>query len=114
MGNVTQTTHVNRVLDNIDKEMLILCQVIQKATSKLTFFYHHVTYSFQSESTLYSCLNVKELFSRNGCDTLSLSDSNEIQTHNHLVHKRTLNHLAKLAKECQEKVSCIKTDRQHD
>ena len=26
-----------------------------------------------------------------------LSDSNEIQTHNHLVRKRTLNHLAKLA-----------------
>ena len=27
---------------------------------------------------------------------ISLSDSNGIQTHNHLVHKRTLNHLAKL------------------
>ena len=25
------------------------------------------------------------------------SDSNRIQTHNHLVHKRTLNYLAKLA-----------------
>ena len=24
----------------------------------------HVTYAFQSESTLYSCLNVKELFAR--------------------------------------------------
>ena len=28
----------------------------------------------------------------------SLSDSNGIRTHNHLVRKRTLNHLAKLAK----------------
>ena len=28
---------------------------------------------------------------------LSLSDSNGIWTHNHLVRKRTLNHLAKLA-----------------
>ena len=27
-----------------------------------------------------------------------LSDSNGIRTHNHLVHKRTLNYLAKLAK----------------
>ena len=27
----------------------------------------------------------------------SLSDSNEIRTHNHIVLKRTLNHLAKLA-----------------
>ena len=26
------------------------------------------------------------------------SESNWIRTHNHLVHKRTLNHLAKLAK----------------
>ena len=25
------------------------------------------------------------------------TDSNEIQTHNHLVHNHTLNHLAKLA-----------------
>ena len=25
---------------------------------------YHVTYAFQSESTLYSCLNVKELFAR--------------------------------------------------
>ena len=41
------------------------------------------------------------------CDILSntenllcspLCDSNKIQTHNHLVHKQTLNHLAKLAK----------------
>ena len=27
-----------------------------------------------------------------------LSDSNEIRTHNHSLRKRTLNHLAKLAK----------------
>ena len=28
----------------------------------------HVTYAFQSESTLYSCLNVKELFARSRCE----------------------------------------------
>ena len=28
----------------------------------------------------------------------NLSDCNRTRTHNHLVHKRTLNHLAKLAK----------------
>ena len=28
----------------------------------------------------------------------NFSDCNWIRTHNHLVHKRTLNHLAKLAK----------------
>ena len=29
---------------------------------------HHVIYAFQNESTLYSCLNVKELFARNRRD----------------------------------------------
>ena len=31
---------------------------------KFTVCYYHVTYEFQSESTLYSCLNVKELLAR--------------------------------------------------
>ena len=43
------------------------------------------------------CLNVKELLTRSRHLIWSLSDSNDIQTHNHIVHKRTLNHLAKLA-----------------
>ena len=55
----------------------------------------HVTYKFQSESTLYSCLNVKELLSRSKRKSWSLSDCNWTRTHNHLFHKRTLNHLAK-------------------
>ena len=54
----------------------------------------HVTYAFQSESTLYSCLNVKELpWSR--CKVWSLSDYNWTWTRNHLVHKRTLRELSK-------------------
>ena len=60
--------------------------------------YYHVTYAFQSESTLYSCLNVNELLARNKCDFWSLSDSNRVWTHNHFVRKQTLNHLAKPAK----------------
>ena len=63
-----------------------------------TLCYYHVTYFCQSESTHYSCLNVKELLARNRWDIWSLNDSNEIRTHNRLVRKRTLNHLAKLAK----------------
>ena len=50
------------------------------------------------ESALYSCLNIKELLVRNSRDIWSLSDSNEIQIHNQLVRKRTLNYLAKLTK----------------
>ena len=57
----------------------------------------YVTYAFQSESILYSCLNAKELPARNRREIWSLSDCNGTRTHNHLVRKRTLNHLVKLA-----------------
>ena len=60
--------------------------------------YYHVTYAFQSKSTLYSCINVKELLARNRCDIWSLSDSNRIRRHNHLVRNLKLNHLSKLVK----------------
>ena len=58
---------------------------------------YYVTYASQSESTLYSSLKVKELLARNRRDIWNIwSDSNWIRTHNHLVRKRTLNHLAKI------------------
>ena len=41
-------------------------------------------------------LNVKEILARSRHHIWSLSDSNVIRTQNHLVRKRTLNHLAKL------------------
>ena len=47
---------------------------------------------------VHSCLNVKELLAWNKCLIWSSSDSNGIGSHDHLVRKRTLNHLAKLAK----------------
>ena len=47
--------------------------------------YYHVTYAFQSEFKLYSWLNVRELLARNRRDIWSLSGSNRIRTHNHLV-----------------------------
>ena len=64
----------------------------------LTECFYHVTYEFDSESTLYSCLNVKELLARNRRHIWRLSDCNGTRTHNHLICKRTVNHLAKLAK----------------
>ena len=60
--------------------------------------YYHVTYVFESESTLYTCLNVKEVLAWNRRNIWSLSDKNGIRTHNHLVRIRTLNHLASLGK----------------
>ena len=67
-------------------------------TVYLTVCCYHVTYAFESESTLYSCLNVKELLAQNRHNIWSLSDSNGIRTHNHLVCERILNHLVMLTK----------------
>ena len=64
-------------------------------SSVLTVCYYHFMYAFQSESTLYGYLNVKELLARNRRDIWSLSDSNGIWIYNHLVRKQTLNHLVK-------------------
>ena len=44
------------------------------------------------------CLNVNELLARSRPHIWSLNDSNVIRDHNHLIRKRTLIHLAKLAK----------------
>ena len=61
---------------------------------------YHVRYAFQSESTLYRCLNVKELLAWSRREIWSLSDCSWTRTHSHLVHKRTLNHLAKWLNVC--------------
>ena len=58
----------------------------------------HIMYAFQIYSTLSSCLIVKESLPQSRRKIWSLSDCNWTRTHNHLVHKRTLNHLAKLAR----------------
>ena len=68
---------------------------LQLCTVYLTLFSYHVTYPFQNESTLYRCLNVKELLAQKKCDIWSLSDWNTTRTLNYLFRKWTLNHLAK-------------------
>ena len=76
---------IKKRLKNYKKNMSTVCSC-------------HVTYAFQSESTLYSSLNVKELFAQSRYKIWSLSDCNWTRTLNNLIRKRTLNHLAKLAK----------------
>ena len=51
----------------------------------LTVCSYHVTYAFQSESKLNSCVHVKELLAQNRCNIWSLSDWNGIWIPNHLV-----------------------------
>ena len=63
---------------------------------KLTVCSYHVTYAFQGESTIYSCVNVKGLLARNWLEGCSLSDCNCTWTHDHLVRKLTINHLVNL------------------
>ena len=53
--------------------------------------------SFRVNAHSIVCLNVKELLARSRRHISTLTDSNGTRTHNHLVHKRTLNHLANLA-----------------
>ena len=67
-----------------------------KTFGNLTVCYYYVTYLFQGESTLYSCLNFKEPLSRNRYDIWSLNGSSGNRTYNHLNRKWTPNHLAKL------------------
>ena len=71
--------------------------VMSKLAKWVTVCSYHITYAFQSESALYSCLNVKKLLARSRRVIWSLSDCNWTRQ-NHLVRKRTLNHLAKLTK----------------
>ena len=62
---------------------------------QLTVCSYPVTCAFQKESTIYSCLNSRNSLLKAGA---KLSDCNWTRNHNSLVHKRTLNHLVKLAK----------------
>ena len=43
-------------------------EVFDREVYFFTVCSYHVTNAFQSESTLYSCLNVKEFLSRNRCE----------------------------------------------
>ena len=63
----------------------------------LSACYHHVTCEFHNESTLYSLSECQETRCSNQVPYLEFIDSNTIRTHNHLVHKWTINHLAELA-----------------
>ena len=68
-----------------------------KATLKVLYVIILSRTSFRVNLQSIVCLNVKELLARRRRHIWSLSDSKEIQTHNHFIRKGTLNHLAKLA-----------------
>ena len=78
---------------------------ICKEVSFNCVFLSCVTYASQSESTINSCMNIKEPLARSRREIWSLSDCNWTQTQNPLVRKRTLNHLTKLTKW----LSCVRS-----
>ena len=83
--------HKRRTLNHLAKLALndgvVLWVLI--STVHLTVCSYHVTYAFQSESALYSCLNVKELLPRSRHEIWSLSDCNCTRTRN--TYKATHN-----------------------
>ena len=61
----------------------------------MTVYYHHVAHAFKRQFKLYS---FKEILVQSRREMRSLSDCDWTRTHNDLVRKQTLNHLAKVAK----------------
>ena len=70
------------------------CKLLSRTNFRVNL---HFT-SFRVNLHSIVCLNVKERLVQSRHHIWRLSDSNVIRTHNHLVRKRTLNHLTKLAK----------------
>ena len=62
----------------IDDNDIFDSEEISNANRDLTVCSYYVTYAFQSESTLWICLNVKEFLARNRCDIWSLSERSSL------------------------------------
>ena len=63
----------------ITKKSRQKCKYLKNKRTCTSLCSYHVMYVFQSESTFYSCLNVKELLAQNRCDIWSLCDCNRTQ-----------------------------------
>ena len=61
---VTKAKGVNKKLRHKEFVIVLFNKKVQRHNTKRIVCSYHVTYAFQSESTLYSCLNVKELLAR--------------------------------------------------
>ena len=62
--------------------LIIIINLREKSKHKpnLTVCSYHVTYAFQSEFTLFNCLNVKQLLARSRSEISRLSDCNWART----------------------------------
>ena len=66
--------------------LIIIINLREKSKHKpnLTVCSYHVTYAFQSEFTLFNCLNVKQLLARSRRKISSLSDCNWARTYSQM------------------------------
>ena len=94
-NEVALVTWLLKMYSGLQILLFIFVKYIKSKLSLRTVCSYHVIYAFQSESTRYSCLNVKELLTRSRCEIWGLSDCN-------LTHNSTLttenSRLASLAK----------------
>ena len=73
--------HFSRGVLPLPNQMFANQLSLSNQNADCMFLSYHVT--FQSESTLHSCLNVKGLLARNRRDIWSLINCNGTRTHNH-------------------------------
>ena len=64
--NITNLATITALTD-VENKIPNACNLVKK-TEYLTVCSYHVMYACQSESTLYICLNVKELLAQNRSD----------------------------------------------
>ena len=85
-----------------DQSIKLYCEYL---CVRCMWLYDIVTWctSFRWNPHSIVCLNVKELLARGSRHIWSLRDSNQIRTKGHLIAKRTLKYLAKLA----TSLSCV-------
>ena len=87
----------SKICPNWPKDSAVFWVLI--CTVHLTVYSCHITDTVQKKSTLYSCLNLKELLATSRHEIWTWSGCNWTRTHNHIVLKRTHNHLPQLTKD---------------
>ena len=83
------------VANYLDTRKLIFARQKLTLSNNGVFLLCHIC--VKNESTVWNCVIIKEVSAQNRHDICKLRDCNETGTNDHIVYKRTLNYLAKLA-----------------
>ena len=88
--NTQPFSHTSQIIELCCEYLSVLCFWLHVIIMSRT--------SFRMNLRSMVCMNIKETLARSRRYICRLSDSNGIRIHNHLLGKRTLDHLVKLAK----------------